>query len=1256
MGSSSSSQHVKCSEEDLLIQLAKCFTKNASSLGPSSCLVLDTPVCARILRCLPRQSQLLLADAEDDEFVSVSSVSSANHAQPAGLTATGASTTEHAKIVEIAIGKAENLELVHNDATIEGQLDLARFHSLVRLRLKSVPMHLLLNLSERRDALRSLDVDSCAATLMSVIELCAGDRTTGAEWPRLRHLRFSGCRLRHLDLSVRYLVALTHLDLSYNQLVRVDELQHLKSLQSLNLSFNRLHRLPSLASLRNLRRIRLAYNFLESLVGLEDLRRLEVLDASNNVICHLALIGDLRRLSRLLSLDLRGNPAATAPDHRAQLLPLLNSREPKRLVLNGRRLTSGEVRNLVHVMKAYPRSVSADDSFQHRQLHRRQQQQQQLARGSVNAGYSTADEWPDSNSIGSTTTTATAPACAVALVHVDADDDNNRPVEDRFADSCDISGRGEGDGCPAPGNFTIECEADVSSADEPAEQGQRQKIGSNKKKASAPSPTGGQQNMREYLAGLRQRYGDGYIVRLNEQQRQHRQLRQQQQRQEEQQLKDAEALMTASDEFPVAVSSTPLEPPPPPPPPPPLTSVVQQSQAKSANLAVPAASSAAPLLAAADANIGDPTPVMDSIGSDVFVLPTSRMPQPEPVKSDTAAAASASVEQELGLIRGHQFLAVQGDTGSAVMLSLAGHLLTIRHPDGRLAEEIDLRKLVALELPSASNSGLQMRLRFDQQQLVRSFQLQEDDPADAGQLASLLSPFAATVPPDRYRCARCEHSFNISEASRSILPCESAHSLSDIREAPVCPSCGSEFIVSTDAAATTAAAKLQASSLGPPAAAVARFFVGSVGTELSAPRVSPPSLDAESVSPDPSSANAAAAEGSASADAFARTPSIVSMDTQGAAGPTLTADFNFGQSATVSESATALGTMDAREESPALSLSTAAPTDTEAFVTATADATTDATAGVPDDDDTKEMLADNVLMFDPTSPEVMDHRLKLHLDLSLLGDGEDAKFAVLLAGCHFLSGKRNSNWEAKRAAILVATTRQLLLLDYCPRSLAGADEDLGRCLALLQKWPLAALQTVRLGHWAGGFVLLRWTSEAQLLAPMGHRAKLDGLIDCLRRHCDRPDVDAGVDDGGRDRCHWVTLADSSTSVLLVVDEAADDGDAEMLRLLALPPADLAEALADCQQLDWRAKCQLINSAPLTSLQSLTIPDRDASSPAGAPVRLDFFPEDGVASWSVVMPTGAARRELRRRLAEPWQLRFGVELPVGRENGEAGSLE
>uniref|UniRef100_A0A1I8GRY4 Serine/threonine-protein kinase 11-interacting protein n=1 Tax=Macrostomum lignano TaxID=282301 RepID=A0A1I8GRY4_9PLAT len=863
MGSSSSSQHVKCSEEDLLIQLAKCFTNNASSLGPSSCLVLDTPVCARILRCLPRQSQLLLADAEDDEFVSVSSVSSANHAPLAGLTASAASATEHAKIVEIAISKAENLELVHNDATIEGQLDLARFHSLVRLRLKSVPMHLLLNLSERRDALRSLDVDSCAATLMSVIELCAGDRTTGAEWPRLRHLRFSGCRLRHLDLSVRYLVALTHLDLSYNQLVRVDELQHLKSLQNLNLSFNRLHRLPSLASLRNLRRIRLAYNFLESLVGLEDLRRLEVLDASNNVICHLALIGDLRRLSRLLSLDLRGNPAATAPDHRAQLLPLLNSREPKRLVLNGRRLTS---------------------------------------------------------------------------VHVDADDDNNRPVEDRFADSCDISGRGEGDGCPAPGNFTIECEADVSSADEPAEQGQRQKIGSNKKKA---------------------------------------------------------------------------------------------------NLAVPAASSAAPLLAAADANIGDPTPVMDSIGSDVFVLPTSRMPQPEPVKSsDTAAAASASVEQELGLIRGHQFLAVQGDTGSAVMLSLAGHLLTIRHPDGRLAEEIDLRKLVALELPSASNSGLQMRLRFDQQQLVRSFQLQEDDPADAGQLASLLSPFAATVPPDRYRCARCEHSFNISEPAGRFCP--SAHSLSDIREAPVCPSCGSEFIVSTDAAATTAAAKLQASSLDPPAAAVARFFVGSVGTELSAPRVSPPSLDAESVSPDPSSANAAAAEGSASADAFARTPSIVSMDTQGAAGPTLTADFNFGQSATVSESATALGTMDACEEP--LNRCT---NRHRGLRDRHADATTDATAGVPDDDDTKEMLADNVLMFDPTSPEVMDHRLKLHLDLSLLGDGEDAKFAVLLAGCHFLSGKRNSNWEAKRAAILVATTRQLLLLDYCPRSLAGADEDLG---------------------------------------------------------------------------------------------------------------------------------------------------------------------------------------------------------------------
>ena len=136
-----------------------------------------------------------------------------------------------------------------------------------------------------------------------------------------------------------FLSALRHLDLSHNEIVRVDGLSGLSRLEHLSLAFNALETLDSsmFEGLHELRRLDVSYNALvgdldaEALLGLFNLitvdvsgnrvRRvvldggglesLEALSAAWNRISDLQFVG---RLPRLRSVDLSHNAIARLPD------------------------------------------------------------------------------------------------------------------------------------------------------------------------------------------------------------------------------------------------------------------------------------------------------------------------------------------------------------------------------------------------------------------------------------------------------------------------------------------------------------------------------------------------------------------------------------------------------------------------------------------------------------------------------------------------------------------------------------------------------------------------------------------------------------------------------------------------------------------------------------------------------------------------------------------------------------------------------
>jgi protein phosphatase 1 regulatory subunit 7 len=91
---------------------------------------------------------------------------------------------------------------------------------------------------------------------------------------------------------LRQLSQLKKLDLSFNKISRIDNLECLKELRELNLSYNRIEEIhPNIGKIVNLRVVNLNHNKIRRLENLKNCRKLEVLQVGGNALEDLNVYG-----------------------------------------------------------------------------------------------------------------------------------------------------------------------------------------------------------------------------------------------------------------------------------------------------------------------------------------------------------------------------------------------------------------------------------------------------------------------------------------------------------------------------------------------------------------------------------------------------------------------------------------------------------------------------------------------------------------------------------------------------------------------------------------------------------------------------------------------------------------------------------------------------------------------------------------------------------------------------------------------------
>jgi Leucine-rich repeat (LRR) protein len=93
------------------------------------------------------------------------------------------------------------------------------------------------------------------------------------------------------NIVLKQLTALRKLDLSFNKIARIDNLDTLKELRELNLSFNHLENIDNLHKLPQLRTVMLNHNKIRQLENLKGLRKLESLSIIGNLLEDLNVYG-----------------------------------------------------------------------------------------------------------------------------------------------------------------------------------------------------------------------------------------------------------------------------------------------------------------------------------------------------------------------------------------------------------------------------------------------------------------------------------------------------------------------------------------------------------------------------------------------------------------------------------------------------------------------------------------------------------------------------------------------------------------------------------------------------------------------------------------------------------------------------------------------------------------------------------------------------------------------------------------------------
>ncbi|XP_028261990.1 nischarin isoform X1 [Parambassis ranga] len=253
--------------------------------------------------------------------------------------------------------------------------DLSIFKSLLQIEIRECSSQQIQGLPSLRSSLATMSVHRTTETLMAILVPEASEfsqwEPEGAEsgcpvtavipvWKNLTTLDMSHNCISTIDSSVKLIPKVEFLDLSYNQLSSVENLQHLYNLVHVDLSYNSLQVLEAAHTrLGNIKTLSLAGNQLDRLTGLSKLYSLVNLDLSHNQLAQLEEIRNIGSLPCLEKLNLSSNPMCIIPDYRTKVLAQFGDRAAE-VCLDSKVTTEKEL-DTVEVLKAIQKAKEVKD-------------------------------------------------------------------------------------------------------------------------------------------------------------------------------------------------------------------------------------------------------------------------------------------------------------------------------------------------------------------------------------------------------------------------------------------------------------------------------------------------------------------------------------------------------------------------------------------------------------------------------------------------------------------------------------------------------------------------------------------------------------------------------------------------------------------------------------------------------------------------------------------------------------------------------
>ncbi|XP_058487650.1 nischarin [Solea solea] len=253
--------------------------------------------------------------------------------------------------------------------------DLSVFKSLLQIEISECCSQQIQGLPSLRSSLSTMNIHRSTETMMSILVPEASEfsqwEPEGADpgcpvtaiipmWRNLTTLDMSHNCISTIDSSVKLIREVEFLDLSYNQLSSVENLQHLYNLVHVDLSYNSLRVLEAAHTrLGNIKTLNLAGNQLNQLTGLTKLYSLVNLDLSHNQLAQLEEIKNIGSLPCLEKLNLSNNPMCIIPDYRTKVLAQFGERAAE-VCLDSNVTTEKEL-DTVEVLKAIQKAKEVKD-------------------------------------------------------------------------------------------------------------------------------------------------------------------------------------------------------------------------------------------------------------------------------------------------------------------------------------------------------------------------------------------------------------------------------------------------------------------------------------------------------------------------------------------------------------------------------------------------------------------------------------------------------------------------------------------------------------------------------------------------------------------------------------------------------------------------------------------------------------------------------------------------------------------------------